>query len=65
MTQWEKNAKTIEEEYGMQVDWEERFYICPECGEPVYEDDWGKSDLVEFLCPICEDGGENEEEEEW
>lgn len=53
---WEKNAKEIEEVYGEFVDWDEKFYICPECDEPVYKCDWDESDLSRFLCPICEDG---------
>ena len=57
---WEKNAKEIEEVYGEFVDWEEKFYICPECGEPVYKCDWDESDLSRFLCPICEDGNVDE-----
>ena len=52
---WTENARIIEEVYGGFVDWEERFYICPYCGEPVYECDWTGADLAEFLCPICED----------
>lgn len=51
---WEYNAKTIEKEYGNYVNWEERFYICPECGEPVYKSDWDDETLDEFICPICE-----------
>lgn len=50
---WEANAKLVVETYGGYVDWEERFYICPECGEPVYECDWDTIDLLEALCPIC------------
>lgn len=57
---WEKNAKEVEEVYGEFVDWEEKFYICPECGETVYECDWDESDLFCFLCPICEDGNVDE-----
>lgn len=34
---WEKLAKAVEKEYGCQVDWDEEFFICPECGEPVYK----------------------------
>lgn len=52
---WEKRAKEVEEVYGAYVDWEERFYECPFCGEPVYEDDWMEIALEEFICPICED----------
>ena len=55
MSAWEKRAKEVEEVYGAHVDWEERFYECPFCGEPVYEDDWMEVALEEFICPICED----------
>jgi len=52
MTVWEKIALELERTYGVQVDWEERFYICPECGEPIYECDWSTDDL-ECGCPVC------------
>lgn len=51
---WEQNAKMIEEVYGSFVDWEERFYICPDCGEQVYSCDWTDEDLALAICPICE-----------
>lgn len=51
---WELNAKTVENVYGGFVDWDERFYNCPECGEPIYECDWEEGDLGEFICPVCE-----------
>lgn len=54
---WEVNAKTVEDVYGGFVDWDVRFYNCPECGEPVYESDWFDEDLEE-LCPICGFDGE-------
>lgn len=50
---WERNAKIIINVYGGYVDWEERFYLCPECGEPIYECDWDE-ELEKFLCPVCE-----------
>ena len=50
---WEINARLVENVYGGFVDWDERFYICPECGEPVYECDWTAKDFDEYLCPIC------------
>lgn len=56
---WENNAKTVEQLYGSFVDWEERFYLCPDCGEPIYECDWFDEDLKEMLCPVC---GFSEEE---
>lgn len=55
MTAWEKNATYVEDVYGSYVDKEEGFYICPCCGEPVYECDWNKEELEKFICPICED----------
>lgn len=54
MNAWELNAQIAEREYGVQVDWKERFYCCPECGEPVYEADWSEEQMVDWLCPICE-----------
>lgn len=51
---WEINANWVEKIYGGFVDWEERFYNCPECGEPIYECDWIGSELGEFMCPVCE-----------
>ena len=59
---WESNAKYVEKVYGSFVDWEERFYLCPECGEPVYECDWDVNVLCDELCPIC--GFAEEEGEE-
>lgn len=58
MTQWENNAHEVENIYGGYVDWKERFYECPECGEPIYECDWSNSELEKYLCPVCEFEGE-------
>ena len=55
---WEKNAIEVENVYGGYVDWEERFYNCPECDEPIYECDWSDEELKEHLCPVCEFNGE-------
>lgn len=54
MWRWEAKAKIAEEVYGSFVDWDERFYICPECGEPVYECDWTGAEFIDILCPICD-----------
>ena len=55
---WTKFAKYVSETYGAYVDWEEEFFECPECGEPIYSCDWGKEDLLtdvgDFFCPVCE-----------
>jgi hypothetical protein len=50
---WADCAKYCEEIYGVFVDWEEEYFICPECDEPIYADDWGDHDHWNF-CPICE-----------
>lgn len=57
---WFEFAKRCFEDYGTYVDEEERFFICPECGEPIYECDWTDSDFYisaigAFCCPICEE----------
>ena len=60
MTQWEDNAHDVENIYGGYVNWEERFYECPKCGEPIYESDWGYFELTSYLCPVCEFRGDGE-----
>jgi len=50
---WEQNAHYVQDYYGCYVDWEERYYLCPECGEPIYEVDWDEDELAYELCPIC------------
>lgn len=51
---WYDNAIAARNLYGVYVDWEDCFYLCPECGEPIYGEDWSEDDLEEFLCPVCE-----------
>lgn len=57
MTTWEKIALQLQRDCGIHVDWEERFFECPECGEPIYECDWSDSDVftdeLELGCPVC------------
>ena len=57
---WELNANAVKGVCGCHVDYEERFYICPFCGERVYEKDWSEDSLEAFICPICEDEDEEE-----
>lgn len=61
LTQWEKNAYDVLFNYGGHVDWDEKFYECPFCGEPVYDCEWTGNDLGSFICPICEDEDLEEE----
>ncbi len=55
MKNWMDRAIEVKEVYGSFVDWEEEFYICPFCEEPIYKDDWTNEDFSNFICPICED----------
>lgn len=50
---WAAAAKHCEKVFGTFVDWEERFFICPECDDPIYECDWGE-DHDWSMCPVCE-----------
>lgn len=58
MKNWEKMAHLFKINYGGLVDWNDRCFYCPECGEPIYEEDWEDFDLIDehnnFICPICE-----------
>lgn len=58
--EWERNARIVEYVFGGYVDREEKFYICPECGDAIYECDWDEEDFIKFLCPVCEFNGEEE-----
>lgn len=60
---WTINAEIVSEIYGGYVDWDEGFYTCPECGEPIYNEDWSPAELKGCICPIC-GFVEGEEEEE-
>ena len=56
MRAWYDIARKCEEDYGIQVDYEEGFSVC---GEPIYECDWSESELQnedgEYICPVCEE----------
>ena len=49
---WLEAGTYCEEVYGMTMNTKEGYFICPECGEPIFEEDWDEhSDWSE--CPIC------------
>ena len=52
--EWFDLAELCEENYGIQVDYEEKFFICCDCGEPIYFEDW-KNDkhFLKGQCPVC------------
>lgn len=49
---WYALARIVESEYGGYVDWDECFFLCPECGEPIYKEDYPFID--DECCPVCE-----------
>ena len=53
---WQEAAELIES-LTEEVDYEERYFTCPECGEPIYESDYP---IIHFghgtmKCPVCEE----------
>lgn len=51
---WLEAAMFCERVYGVFVcyDEDDRYFICPECGEPILEEDW--LDIELDMCPVCE-----------
>ena len=53
MISWYEAAMYCMETFGSYVDTVEKFFICPECGEPIYEIDW--LNIKDWrVCPVCE-----------
>ena len=53
MKTWYQAMEYCVASFGSYVDKEEGFFICPECGEPIYECDW--DDHPDWtMCPVCE-----------
>ena len=52
-----KIAHYCEKTYGVQYDRDEKFFCCPECGEPLYKADWDDDEFIDDIhinCPVCE-----------
>ena len=49
---WRQAANLAAKVYGCPVNYEEGFFVCPECGEPIYACDWQDHDFN--TCPVCE-----------
>ena len=58
---WQYVATFVEEDYSGYVDWDEEFFLCPECGEPIYKCDYSYISMG-MICPVCETMVEEEEE---
>lgn len=53
MFTWLEAAIMCEELYGAEVNTKEGYFVCPECGEVIYESDWRGYDNWS-ICPVCE-----------
>ena len=60
---WDEAAMYVKKHgYATMIDNEECFFICPECEEPIYKDDYDEFEFDEnapkgaecVKCPICE-----------
>lgn len=60
---WKEFAKFLVDTYGVMAyidnpdeDADENVVYCPDCGEPIYEEDYSYNgyDDEPFECPICE-----------
>lgn len=63
--QW---AEYVNQTYGTQYDTEEMFFVCPDCGEPLYLCDMNTDDFFyNGICPVCgvyfDENGNDEDEE--
>ena len=53
MFDWYDAAALCEDVYDTMVDYDEEYFVCPDCGELIYKVDWwGRSNW--HNCPICE-----------
>lgn len=52
MNTWLEAGVYCEETYGMTLNTKEGYFICPDCGEPILEEDWTKHWNWDH-CPIC------------
>ena len=48
---WQMAAEIAEDVFDMPVDYDEGYFICPDCGEPLYDEDWPNWHWE--YCPIC------------
>lgn len=57
---WEEAALYCVRIFGSYLDIKEQFFVCPECGEPIYKEDWDYKMLD--VCPVCDFPWLDEEE---
>ena len=49
---WLVAATYCEEEYGISLNTKEGYFVCPECAEPLFIEDWPNHNWE--TCPICD-----------
>ena len=65
-TNWSTVAICVEDIYGGIVDWDEEYFVCPDCGEPIHADDFSDFEVIPaarttinqedkeyYICPVC------------
>ena len=57
MFTWHEAAVMCEELYGVEVHMKDGYFVCPICGEVIYECDWRDHEDWS-ICPICEEAFE-------
>jgi predicted RNA-binding Zn-ribbon protein involved in translation (DUF1610 family) len=51
---WIEAALFCHRVYGAEWNDEDNFFICPECGEPIYHEDYNlELEGIMMCCPIC------------
>ncbi len=59
---WTRCMHSAKDVFGTEVNRQEGFFICPDCGEPIYESDWTEMDFNPgggfytgtLVCPVCD-----------
>ena len=57
MKYFECIAKFCQKTYGVPYYSQDKCFICPECGEPLYKEDYDDEDFIlgdQFGCPVCD-----------
>ena len=52
MIVWDELAALVERKwYDTEINRDEEYFICPHCGEPIYECDF--PEIEDYMCPVC------------
>ena len=63
---WDTVAICVDDIYGGIVDWDKEYFVCPDCEELIYSDDFSDFEVIPveptivnqedkeyYICPIC------------